>query len=84
MDLYLAVLATQHVAQTLCSQKQHKTRRWQQAGATVRVAQRSGIGVPIPMGWTIKQMLQAVPGCDGMLHKPCAWQYSEQPADSGC
>jgi hypothetical protein len=21
----------------------------------------------------IKQMLQAVPGCDGMLHKPCAY-----------
>jgi hypothetical protein len=52
-SLYLAVLATQHVAQTLCSQKQHKTRRWQQAGnCTARVAQRSGIDVPIPMGWT--------------------------------
>jgi hypothetical protein len=73
-SLYLAV-ATQHVAQTLCSQKQHKTRRWQQAGATVQPElQRSGIDVCL-FRWVgpIKQMLQAVPGCDGMLHKPCAY-----------
>jgi hypothetical protein len=52
---------------------------------TARVAQRSGIDVCL-FRWVgpIKQMLQAVPGCDGMLHKPCAYGSIQKPADSGC
>jgi hypothetical protein len=46
-SLYLAVLATQHVAQTLCSQKQHKNQEMaaSRCNCTARVAQRSGIDV---------------------------------------
>jgi hypothetical protein len=63
--------------------KKHKTRRWQQAGATVQpeLHKRSGIDVCV-FRWLTHQ---TDAGCTwlAVLHKPLCMQYSEQPADSG-
>jgi hypothetical protein len=71
-SLYLAVLATQHVAQTLCSQKQHKNQ-----DGSKQVQLQPGCTTiwhrcVCLFRWVgpIKQMLQAVPGCDGMCTNP--------------
>jgi hypothetical protein len=75
----------QHVAQTLCSQKQHKNQEMaaSRCNCTARVAQRSGIDVCLfrwldPSNRCCRLYLAVMACC-----KPCAYGSSEQPADSG-